>query len=90
MQTSELLVIDEQGLVTGLYDDCLLEIGTPRSITRASTVEPGPDGKWMVTLSNSPLNRGFAGKVIAFGLERREDALNAEREFINHHILGVI
>ncbi len=78
--------ITDQG-ITALYDDDL-DLEGQKEIERASTIEPGPDGKWHVILSNAKRNGALAGREIGNGFERRADALAAEVAFINKEILS--
>lgn len=74
------------GVIRTLYKDDLPK--GKQTVARASNVEPDPAGGWTVQLTDHPLNGAHAGKVIARNVERREDALKAEVDYINTHILG--
>lgn len=83
-------VIDEQGNITTLYSDDLpvAKLGQQK-ISRASNVEPSPDGNgWLVQLADNPLNGEHAGRVIARNVQRRDEAIRLEVEYINKHILA--
>ncbi len=90
------MVIDEDGM-HGLWDDSLADVGSAQ-IFRASTVEPNKNGKWIVQLSDAAENGEYANKYLgrdgvvadekdAKEFDRRQDALDAEVDFINEHIL---
>lgn len=84
----KLLVIREDGNVETLYSDDLPQLG-PQKITRASNVEPDPDGDgWQVQLSAAPQNGCLKGWVIARHVPTRAEALKLEVDFIQRHILG--
>ena len=73
------------GDVACIYDDKHLPlfeaIGGKLEVTRASEVDPDPDGGWIANLARSggPVLRGFT---------RREDAIAAEVEWLTEHGLG--
>lgn len=72
------LLIDEAGGIAAVYDDAHAELFTllgAVSITRASHVEPAPDGGW--TADMSPVGGPLLGP---FAL--RAQALQAEREWL--------
>jgi hypothetical protein len=93
----QVMVIDDDGM-HGLWDDSLASVGNAQ-IFRASTVEPNERGKWIVQLSNAPENGEHANKYLsrdggvtdklenAMEYDKRSDALDAEVDFINEHIL---
>ena len=71
------------GTVEFLYEDGLrplLELGEA-TITRASHVEPAPDGRWTADLSprGGPLLGPFT---------LRQEALDAERTWLEAHLRG--
>ncbi|WP_406696361.1 hypothetical protein V5E97_35750 [Singulisphaera sp. Ch08] len=76
------LVITTTGEVRCLYSELidLMSLGPP-TITRASYVEPGPDGRWHTDL------RPLLGPVLG-PFERRSEALNAEQVWIEAYLLG--
>lgn len=76
------IFVRPDGRVEFLYEDALrslLELG-PMTITRASHVEPTPDGRWTADLSpcGGPLLGPFA---------LRQEALDAERVWLEAHML---
>jgi hypothetical protein len=77
------IFVRPDGSVEFLYEDGLrplFELG-PATITRASHVEPTPDGRWTADLSPC------AGPVLGpFTL--RQGALDAERAWLELHLLG--
>ncbi len=77
------IFVKPDGTVEFIYDDglrSLLELGHA-TITRASHVEPTPDGRWTADLTR----RG--GQVLGpFTL--RQDALDAEREWLEAELRG--
>ena len=79
------IFVRPDGTVDFLYEDGLrplLELGSA-TITRASHVEPTPDGWWTADLSP----RG--GPVLGpFTL--RQEALDAERAWLEVHLLGAL
>ena len=75
----------DKGHVTTLYNDTLPDLG-PRKIARASHVEPGETG-WDVVLTDHPRNGKYKGHVVGRGYPTRREALDAEVDFINQHIL---
>lgn len=87
MAKEHLIVIDEDGNIQTLYDDCLHDLGVPLNVGRASNVEPGENG-WDVVLTDDERNGAFKGYVVGRGYTRREDALDAEVAFINKNILA--
>lgn len=77
------IFVRPDGTVEFLYEDALrplLALG-PATITRASHVEPTPDGRWTADLSprGGPLLGPFT---------RRQEALDAERSWLQAHWLG--
>lgn len=76
------LVVTTTGVVRCLYTEVieLMTLGSP-CITRASHVEPGPDGRWHADLR--PVNGPVLGPF-----ERRSEALDAEQAWIEVHWLG--
>jgi len=73
------LVIDRQGNARCVYGEeiDLTELGRV-TIRRGSHVEPDANGKWWADLS--PVNGPRIGPF-----DRRSDALNAEREWLEKH-----
>ncbi|MCA1686106.1 MAG: hypothetical protein LC745_09005 [Planctomycetia bacterium] len=75
------LVVGPDGLVRAVYSEeiALEALGTP-SITRASRVEPTPNGLWTADLSpvSGPVLGPFA---------RRSEALEAEQGWLQVHWL---
>jgi len=86
----KLIVLEENGDVTTLHSDDLPDFG-PARVARASHVEPGAAGSdgWDVVLTDHPLNGDLAGHVVAAGIpmNRRQQALDAEVEFLQDHVL---
>ena len=76
------LTIEPGGTVRCLYDEAidLTVLGT-LTITRASHVEPDPQGRWLADLGP------VAGPVLG-PFELRSQALAAERAWLEHHLLG--
>ena len=76
-----LLVVHPNGDVSSIYDEAidLAALGRP-AITRASHVEPGPDGRWSADL------RPCGGPVLG-PYEHRSAALDAERVWLEAHWL---
>src|SRR5262245_25376984 len=76
------LVVKASGSIRCLYDESinLHELGRP-IITRASHVEPTPDGQWQADLSpaSGPLLGPFT---------RRSDALRAESRWLEENWLS--
>lgn len=80
--------IGPDGSILTIYADDLLELGENK-ISRASIVEPAEDGSgWYVKLSDSPLNREHAGKLIGTGFKTRQEALDFEVQWISLNILA--
>jgi len=75
------LVVDPRGAVRTIYSEeiPLAALGAP-SITRASRVEPTPEGRWTADLS--PVSGPVLGP---FG--RRTEALEAERLWLERNWL---
>ena len=75
------LVIGPNGRVKTIYSEeiSLASIGTP-TITRASHVEPSPDGRWQADL------RPVAGPVLG-PFSARSEALTAEVAWLEAHWL---
>ena len=75
------IVITPAGVVRAVYDEQLpLETLGPLTITRASHVEPTPEGAWCADLS--PVGGPLLGP---FG--RRSEALAAESLWLGRHLL---
>lgn len=72
------------GSVKAIYDDALAELFAQgeATITRASHVEPHPNGGWIADMS--PSGGGILGP---FPL--RQDALDAERVWLEEKLFGV-
>jgi hypothetical protein len=70
------LVVDAQGTVRCLYDEtiALASLGSLR-ITRASHLEPTPDGFWLADLAQ-------VGGPVLGPFYQRSDALAAERHWL--------
>ncbi len=75
------LVVTPTGQIRCLYSEVidLAALGIP-DITRASHVEPGPDGRWRADL------RPLLGPVLG-PFPRRSEALEAEQRWIEGHWL---
>jgi hypothetical protein len=75
------LIVGPGGTVRAIYSEeiVLAAIGRP-AITRASHVEPNPDGLWLadLTLVNGPVLGPF---------DRRSEALSAEHAWLEAHWL---
>ena len=76
------MVIDRQGQVRCLYEEvidlaCLGQL----TIRRGSHVEPDSDGQWWADLA--PVKGPRIGPF-----DRRSEALDAEREWLENHWLG--
>jgi len=76
-----LVIVDPQGNLRCLYTEVLdlSGYGCP-VITRASSVEPGPDGRWWADLK--PVNGPCLGPY-----PRRSEALQAEQEWLESNWL---
>jgi hypothetical protein len=77
------IFVRPDGTVEFLYEDdlrALLDLG-PATITRASHVEPTPEGRWTADLSprGGPLLGPFT---------LRQEALDAERTWLEAQLLG--
>ncbi len=78
-------VVASDGTLKTIYDDDLADFLTGAgkvSITRASFVEPTPDGKWTADMSPSGEN------VILGPFRLREEALTAERDYLEKKLFG--
>jgi hypothetical protein len=75
------LLIRPDGTVRAIYDESidLGAIGRP-TITRASHVEPTPEGRWLADLAP-------VGGPVLGPFDRRGQALQAEREWLERHWL---
>jgi hypothetical protein len=75
------LLVKPEGTVRAIYDETidLAVLGRP-SITRASTVEPDQEGRWLVDLTP-------VGGPVLGAFDRRSEALEAEREWLERHWL---
>lgn len=79
------IFVRPDGSVEFLYEDGLqplLDLG-PATITRASHVEPTPDGRWTADLS--PRGGPVLGPFML-----RQEALDAERAWLEVHVLGAL
>lgn len=76
------LVIEPTGMVRAIYgeDFDLATLGRP-TVTRASSVEPDPDGRWHADL------RPLLGPVLG-PFARRSEALGAEVAWLEAHWLA--
>ena len=76
------LVVAPGGTVKAIYDEALdLAFLGRLSIRRASHVEPTPEGRWQADLS--PVSGPVLGPF-----NRRSEALEAERAWLEQHWLG--
>ena len=75
------LLIKPDGTVRAIYDESidLGAIGRPM-ITRASHVEPTPEGRWLADLAP-------VGGPVLGPFDRRGQALEAERQWLECHWL---
>jgi hypothetical protein len=75
------VIVDPRGNLRCLYSELinLIALGCP-VITRASTVEPDPDGLWWADLK--PVNGPCLGPF-----PRRSEALQAEKEWLESNWL---
>jgi hypothetical protein len=75
------LLIRPDGTVRAIYDESidLGAIGRP-TIARASHVEPTPEGRWLADLAP-------VGGPVLGPFDRRGQALEAEREWLERHWL---
>lgn len=83
MITEYLISADENGDLVFIHDDDLVELLSelgPTSTSRASHVEPGPDGKWYADMS--PVNGPQLGPF-----DRRRTALDEEVEWLRENRL---
>ena len=75
------LVVNTCGVVRAVYDELLdLAVLGPRVITRASHVEPTPEGRWQADLSP-------VGGPVLGPFHRRSAALKAEQTWLEEHWL---
>lgn len=75
------LLITTQGVVRALYTELIpISVLGPMQIKRASHVEPDPSGNWWADLepSQGPILGPFT---------RRSEALQAESDWLNQHVL---
>jgi hypothetical protein len=76
------LVVARDGTVRAIYDESLdLALLGRLSIRRASHVEATPEGRWQADLT--PVGGPVLGEY-----NRRSDALEAERVWLERHWLG--
>ena len=84
MNGKEFKIRCDRGKITYIYNDDLADAlsGIPGSVStfRASHVEPADDGSWIADL------RPVGGPVLS-GFHRRQEALNAELEWLEKHII---
>jgi hypothetical protein len=75
------LIVEPTGRIRAIYceDIDLAGFGRP-VITRASHVEPGPDGRWRADLSP-------VGGPVLGPFDRRSEALDAELAWLESHWL---
>jgi len=69
------IVIDEQGCISMVYSDALSNIpGFHREISRLSSVEPGPNGQWIVQFlhEDTPRTPQFKLRTDALAYEQAE------------------
>jgi hypothetical protein len=76
------VIVDPRGNLRCLYSEAidLIALGSP-VITRASTVEPGPDGRWWADLK--PVHGPCLGPF-----PRRSEALQAEQKWLESNWLA--
>ncbi len=76
------LLVKPDGTVRAIYDEAinLGVLGRP-TITRASHVEPSHDGHWTADLTP-------VGGPVLGPLDRRGEALEAERDWLERHWLS--
>jgi hypothetical protein len=76
------LVVDPAGTVRAVYDE-LLDLAAlgPLRIVRASRVEPDPSCRWTADLTP-------VGGPVLGPFDRRSEALDAERAWLEAHRLG--
>jgi hypothetical protein len=78
------LIVDKDGRIRCVYDEAIdLAALGKLSITRASHVEPDESGAWWADMA--PVGGPKLGPF-----EKRSDALAAEREWIDSHVIGTI
>jgi hypothetical protein len=76
------LVVAPGGTVQAIYDEAIDLATLGRlSIRRASHVEPTPEGRWQADLT--PIGGPVLGEY-----DRRSEALEAERAWLEQHWLG--
>lgn len=78
-----LISANENGDLVFIHDDDLVELLSglgPTVTTRASHVEPGPDGKWYADMS--PVSGPQLGPF-----DRRREAIDEEVEWIKENVL---
>jgi hypothetical protein len=75
------LLVKPEGTVRAIYDESidLAVLGKP-TITRASHVEPGAEGRWLADL------KPVGGPVLG-PFDRRSEALEAEHDWLERHWL---
>lgn len=77
------LFINAEGDIVCIYDDdtvdILEELGRIQTPVRASRVEPCPGGTWYADMTP-------VGGTVLTGFNRRSEALDAERRWINSHL----
>jgi hypothetical protein len=75
------LRVQPDGTVRAIYDEAIdLSVLGPATITRASHVEPDDHGRWLADLT--PVGGPTLGPF-----DRRSEALDAERSWLERHWL---
>ena len=76
------LLVKPDGTVRAIYDE-MIDLGVlgHLSITRASQVEPDDQGRWQADLTP-------VGGPVLGPFERRSEALEAERDWLERHWLA--
>ncbi len=89
MKSKQLKLVIKAGQIKAIYDDALTALFRDGDvkIERASRVEPvvGPfraKALWSADI-------GLVDGPVLTGFETRKEALNAEVQYINQHVLGV-
>jgi hypothetical protein len=77
------ILVTPEGVVRAIYgEEIALGALGPATITRASAVEPTPEGQWLADLAP-------VGGPVLGPFTRRSDALAAERTWLEAHWLAV-
>jgi hypothetical protein len=87
MSDPKVFIIDEDATITTMFSDSLVDLGQHK-ISRASNVEPDPDGSWYVELCHDPIFGTQQGKRIGSGFKTRQEALDFEVNWINNFLKG--